>query len=214
MKSEIFEKYQRILQLSRMGFNTPRMQYITPSMLNKPVFLQKRIEGFLRRKKAKFANIRTYIWDKGKEGWNSKHLIFVPVEEVYQNVVKLLQEKRYCMVDVENPKAGVIAGNIEIRFSDKSFVAEFVMKDEGAMVRDVDISSDVKYCYGKFDGKVVVDNTNLDKVPEQVIKAVGICFRLFKLPCSSAIIEFSATSEPQGVLKDNLIFWEYRDCRK
>lgn len=214
MKSEIYEKYQRILQLSRMGFNTPRMHYITPSMLNKPVDLQRKVEGFLRRNKAKFANIRTYIWDKGKEGWNSKHLIFVPSESVYQNVVNLLGEKRYCMVDVENPKAGIIAGNIEIRLIDNTFVAEFVMKDEGAMVRDVDISSDIKYCYGRFERRVIVENTNLDKVPEQVLKAVDVCFRLFKLPCSSVIIEFSATSEPQGVLKDNLIFWEYRDCRK
>ena len=108
---EIYSKFERIQQLSEMGFNTPRTFKPKQPMSGGDIG---HLQEFLDSTDQEFANIRTYKRVGNKESWLSEHFMYVPKSEIIDKVDKLYSEGTICMVDIENPKNGVYAGYVSI----------------------------------------------------------------------------------------------------
>lgn len=189
-------KAKRIEQLADWGLNVPRMVYVP--MNTHGDFISSDLFTFFERHPAKHYNIRTYQFNPktGDEGWNSKHFVGLSKKRV-MFILNDLVRHCYCMVDAEAPEHGKYAGNLVIQ-TDGYCIIEYCFKP-GAMVRMADtvLEGRVK--------SVINDLLNGPHhellMPLNVVKDVGKPDYLF---------EWSITSEPSGVKKEPLIFWEWR----
>lgn len=205
--TEIVPKFQRIQELYEMGFNTPRLKYIPPDFVWDKKS-SKDVDRFIHRAgKQGFINIRTYsrtsIID---ESWSSKHHTFV----LYDNAVPVLKELCsqgiHSMIDIENPKNGLFAGNVMINNTpDIDFTVEYCCNLQGgAMVRAADISV----------SGALEDKRTLRELPSEVVQAVNIAYNRFTKPYKTVILEWSRTSVPAGERMERYIWWEYRNLSK
>jgi len=200
-----FTKYERIMQLRSMGFNTPRMVYIESEKDLSIRTKRLEIDVFLRDLHQSFVNIRTYKHVDGKETWLSQHLTHVVISDVDKTLLKCLQDGFICMIDAENPENGIYAGNILLEDSGKSYIVEYCYRPKGgAMVRMAD-AVDAERHTG------ISKHVTLSSIPSDVANAVQQSYTKFSFPYMSVILEFAVGKEPWGVDQWYSIFWEYRD---
>lgn len=191
------EKIDRIQELSKLGFNTPRMLVIKLGTLKKSLNkLNKFIYG------AKIVNIRTYDLLNNKDGYNRPHITNLHFSEVLQNI-EILNEKYTCMIDLEIPGDGLYAGNIEI-YKNYKWNMDYCV-GPAAVVRDANIGihgDDDKYYFSYGDVRHRI-------LPRELQSIVSIAFSKFSN--RRAILEWSYQNNPCGLLNTNDIWWEYRD---
>ena len=203
---EVLSKVKRIRELSSMGFNTPRMLFFPAE---DKVELG-RLQNFLSKyRQQKLGNIRTYARIDNKESYNSTHLLGVPINDIYKEVVSLTQHGLNCMVDLETPGDGVYAGCIQIT-NNKAYLLEYChKKDGGAMVRMSGDPAMRKSLSGTYLG-----NHQMGGLENELASIIRTSFGRFSRLYNSVILEWCWMREKCGELDDNMIFWEYRNLEK
>lgn len=195
---ELIPKYQRILNLYKLGFNIPHSLYINPAKS----FDSQEVIDFIEEHNSDWINIRTYTRTLNQEGWNRAHYTEICKDVAVVRVKLLHYGGIQQIIDTETPNNGIWAGSILINFETYNFIIDYVHKPEGrAMVREVD-----SYKEGNL-----YDTFSLTQIASPLRYIVRKSFKYFTLPCKSVILEWSLTTQPSGKNQSYEVWWEYRN---
>ena len=202
-------KAKRILELHGAKLNTPRMCFIQQgdAILGDGKVAEWTKKVHEEDPEQKF-NIRTYMRLGTKEAMGCPHVCDIPFDDVLTKL-SLLLTHYHCMVDAETPDNGRLAGNIMVEVNPLgrpvNFTAEFVEKENRAMVRDI---QNEKATIVK--GTIPPDRTlPFDHKIMSVVERVIRFYAVF-IPRENLIFEWTWFKGPAGFLHENLVFWEYR----
>jgi len=192
---EVEAKINRIRELTILGFNTPKMFYVSP------IALKEVIDDAMKwceETGHPIFNVRTYTYNPTTkaEGHTSPHYTDIPIKEL-RNIVNHLKGRFACMIDAEIPDNGRVAGNVMLELDYKGIVKEltieYCLKEKRAMVRNHDKS-------------ITIARKEIETLPI-ILRQVAEKAITFTKPC---ILEWTYFSEPAGIRNEPLVWWEYR----
>lgn len=224
--TEVKAKIERIKELTRNDFNTPRLFYTEPSIFLKKI--DKRIEscmywagGIHEENPKQIFNIRTYEYSERtlEETKKSEHVTDIKFKDLEKELKRLLPTK-HCMVDAETPNDGMIAGNVIIYQNStakkiRTFTMEFCIKPVRAMVRDHDksisgnLEDGANIIYELYE-KILKPEVSVRQVSEFLSDVVHqdytipsilsvILLEANKFPKKDIVLEWTMFNQPAGI---------------
>jgi len=221
------EKFERIEELRKEGFNVPRFIFL-PKNSPKEEFIKVRIwaENLWKTNMDQIFNIRTYNYSdiSKKESLQTEHLTDLYLTALLYNLEEY-NPKFNCMIDAEIPDNGRLAGNIAI--VDSGITIEFITKKHRAMVRDINtmVPNSISSTNSLSEiNKAIYNSINYFRSrytkEELLFLSPVLSFvakKAFSFKKRNVIIEFTYFSTPSGILynktiypESHIVWWEWR----
>lgn len=217
---EYKEKIERLVDLEEENFNIPRFFYLEKLSNNE------KIENLINwaeniSKFKNLFNIRTYDYHKSseKEINLSPHICDLSFNNLKDKIYNFNKEF-YCMVDAESPDDGRMAGNILIETdskNSKNIFIEYVIKENRAMVRDINTDSNVKKIFFPNFRIDKVNKVNKEKTETEIKVLNSVIDSANKFWKKNIILEWTYFKNPSGIkFAENIfpdsyiVWWEYR----
>jgi Cu/Ag efflux protein CusF len=196
----MFEKFYRIQQLKKWGYNTPMMMKIEYGTIFSDE-LYKKLKEFAGS--AKKMTVRTYSpWDENRE-FKTDFYSEIRIKEAINKIKVLLPKYHVLFQEAIDVNTTLITGNIALKKQGNGFYD--ILKGP-YRVRDVDNPPrGAKRISIQFSSLLDIQDIQMRKIVYE-IKDIALLAPYDE----GVIVEFNLNSEPIGEKKENLILWEYR----